>query len=582
MLVCPGFSAPALYESHSGGDQRVESLLFCFCVGPLAPGEPIEPPHRYAYWADDAAASLYKGMKNRLPFASLFLSVRVFTLLLLSALLPGQEFMAQAAFPADSGPVTYRQLRAHAQDLSTRPYTPAPIIASKSLRSLSYDAYRRINFAADAAIWRGDAQPFRLQMFHPGFIHSKPVSIHLIEGEKSRRLPFSADLFDYRDSPIDTALPDAAGFAGFRVHYPINSPDVHDEFLVFLGASYLRAVGRDTVYGLSARGLAVNTVGPGAEEFPRFSHFYIERPTAGCDEIVIHALLDSPSVTGAYRFTVTPGKQTRIKVDASLYPRHDSLRVGIAPLTSMFLFNSSNRPGFDDFRHAVHDSSGLQIQQADGERIWRPLANPTRVQVASFGAVSSLPRGFGLMQRTQAFDQFSDNEARYDKRPSLWIEPLNDWGNGRIELLEIPTANEYQDNIVAYWRPETGLMSGGEYRFRYRMRWGADDNFAQEPGRVMTTASGAGPGDNERLFVIDYSDGRQLQSLAAGDAALRVRATASAGEIVHAGGELVDATGRYRAYVRFAPEQAELSELRVMLEIDGRQWGETWLYRWTE
>ena len=521
-------------------------------------------------------------MITRVPSARLFLPVCFFTLCLSIALLTAPKLIAQPVYHADSGPVTYRQLRAHALDLSKRPHRPAPIIADSGLRSLSYDEYRRINFAADSAIWREDAQPFRLQMFHPGFIHSKPVGIYLIEGEKSRRLTFSVDLFDYRDSPVDTALLDAAGFAGFRVHYPINTPDVHDEFLVFLGASYLRAVGRDSVYGLSARGLAVNTVGPGAEEFPRFSHFYIERPTAGSDDIVIHALLESRSVTGAYRFTATPGKQTRIDVDASLYPRRDRLRVGIAPLTSMFLFDSSNRPGFDDFRHAVHDSNGLQIHRADGERIWRPLANPSGVQVASFGAVSSVPSGFGLMQRVQDFDQFNDNEARYDKRPSLWIEPLSDWGKGRIELLEIPTASEYQDNIVAYWRPDTGLRSGREYRFRYRMHWGADATFTRAPGRVIKTASGAGPGEKERLFVIDYSDGRQTQPAAAGDAALRVRATASAGDIVHASGTLVDATGHYRAYVRFAPGQAELSELRVTLEINGRQWGETWLYRWTE
>lgn len=193
-----------------------------------------------------------------------------------------------------------------------------------------------------------------------------------------------------------------------------------------------------------------------------------------------------------------------------------------------------------------------------------------------------MPTGFGLLQRRQGFDQFNDDEARYDKRPSLWIEPLGDWGDGRVELVEIPTGDEYHDNIVAYWQPSGGLESGQEYRFQYRMHWGSDSPFALEQGRVMNTASGPELGSDERLFVIDYSAGESIPNVRSDWDAVEISATTSAGEITHASGTLLDANGRYRAYVRLDPREASLAELRVTLAVDGEQWGETWLYRWTE
>jgi glucans biosynthesis protein len=454
------------------------------------------------------------------------------------------------------------------------------------LRSLTYDDYRRIVFKPEAAIWANSALPFQLQLFHPGFLHTRPVGLHLVSDGMARRLAFTTDLFNYHDSPVDVGQLNASGYAGFRVHHPINTADRYEEFLVFLGASYFRGVGKDQFYGLSARGLAVNTVGEGDEEFPVFSDFWIERPDAGSDEVIIHALLDSPSVTGAYQFTVLPGDQTRIEVDAHLYPRRDRPRVGIAPLTSMFLFDATNRTLVDDFRTAVHDSDGLYIHQANGERIWRPLANPPSVDVSSFGTTDTQPKSFGLLQRHQAFDRCNDNEARYDKRPSLWIEPLGDWGTGHVELFEIPTVVEYQDNIVAYWQPLEGLQAGKEYHYRYRMHWGDVSPFEPTQGRVIETAAGSTVGSKERTFVIDYrviddSHGQNMANLNSDPDAVRISATTSAGNITSVSGTLVEATGHYRAYVKLDPGQASLAELRVTLEVDGKPWGETWLYRWT-
>lgn len=492
-----------------------------------------------------------------------------------------QPVFSKSDSKSDAHPFSYLWLQGYARELSTRPYRAQLMVEDNPLRSLSYDDYLRIVFDRGAAIWADEALPFQLQMFHPGFLHTTPVRIHLVSDGVARLVPFSTDLFNYHDSPVDIDQVDAGGYAGFRVHHPINTPERYEEFLVFLGASYFRAVGKDQFYGLSARGLAVNTVGAGDEEFPHFSDFWIERPDFNSNEITIHALLDSPSVTGAYQFTVLPGERTQIEVDASLYPRQDRARVGIAPLTSMFFFDATNRAAFDDFRSAVHDSDGLQILQANGEQIWRPLANPSQVQVSSFEA-SEMPIGFGLMQRRQGFARFNDNEARYDKRPSLWIEPLDHWGAGYIELLEIPTDVEYQDNIVAYWQPTDGLEAGTEYHFRYRMHWGMGSPFALEQGRVIETASGTAIGSEERIFVIDYSGGAQIPNLRSNPDAVRINASSSAGLITDVRGTLVESTGHYRTYLKFDPRQASLAELRVTLEVDGQRWGETWLYRWTQ
>ncbi|TVP52683.1 MAG: glucan biosynthesis protein G [Halomonadaceae bacterium] len=491
---------------------------------------------------------------------------------------PGQQLAAQPEYASEAQPFSHQWLQEHARELATQSYTPHTMAEDDPLGDLSYDEYRRIAFDPEAAIWRDEAQPFQLQLFHPGFLHTTPVDIHLVNEGEARRLAFTTDLFHYRHSPVGIDQFDARGYAGFRVHHPLNTPDYYDEFLVFLGASYFRAVGKHQLYGLSARGLAVNTVGPGDEEFPRFSQFWIETPDEHADGILIHALLDSPSVTGAYQFTVVPGEHTRIDVEASLYPRRDIAHLGIAPLTSMFFFDPSNRAGFDDYRNAVHDSHGLKILQANGELIWRPLANPAQVQVSAFSADSTAPEGFGLLQRQQDFARFNDAEARYHKRPSLWIEPQGDWGKGQVELLEIPTADEYHDNIVTYWQPTGGLAAGSEYHFQYRMHWGGESPLAPQPGRVIETAAGTALSSDDKLFVIDYSDGRQIPDQ---DEVL-IQAATSAGEITAVSGTLVEDTGHYRAYVRLDPGEDHLAELRVTLEVDGEPWGETWLYRWTQ
>ncbi|MFG1496133.1 glucan biosynthesis protein G [Saccharospirillum sp. HFRX-1] len=509
-------------------------------------------------------------------------AVAVLLLLLIAGLLFIRSLMAPPASASDTPAFNQRWLEDQARELASKPFTPDSLADDSALRALSYDQYRSIRFDPNHAVWSDEPSPFQLQLFHPGFLHTLPVGIHLVENGVARRLNFDTAVFNYDDSSIDVNNLSADGYAGFRVHHPINTADYYDEFLVFLGASYFRAVAKNQFYGLSARGLAVNTVGEGDEEFPYFSDFWIEQPASGDSDIIVYALLDSPSVTGAYRFTVTPGIETTMDVDANLYPRIDTPRIGVAPLTSMFMFDTTNRARFDDFRNAVHDSDGLQIAQANGEQIWRPLANPAHWQASSFAtADSATPAGFGLMQRRDTFEQFNDNEARYDKRPSLWVEPLGDWGQGHVELLEIPTDGEYQDNIVAYWQPAGGLKVGQTYRYQYRLHWGAASAYAPAQGRITNTASGRALGSNDRIFVIDYSDGSALPDLADHPDAVRIHASTSAGDITDVSGTLIEATGHYQTYVKLNPGAADLAELRVALEVNGQPWGETWLYRWT-
>ena len=465
----------------------------------------------------------------------------------------------------------YEQLEALAAERASQPHQQPSIPDNSPLHRLGYDDYRQIQFNPEAAIWPD--RPFQLQLFLPGFLHTTPVRIHLIESGEVQPLPFDGRLFQFQGRPLNLTRLNPGGYAGFRVHHPINRLDRLEEFLVFLGASYFRAVGRDQFYGISARGLAINTAAAAPEEFPYFTEFWLVQPEPGAESLTLFALLESPSITGAFAVTVAPGNTTTMEVRKTLYPRVDLPDVGVAPLTSMFMFDATNRSFFDDYRNAVHDSDGLWVAPQEGAAIWRPLTNPGRFQVSSFAQNQTLHH-FGLMQRRNQFAQFNDDEARYDLRPSLWIEPLNDWGDGQVELVEIPTLVEYLDNIVAYWQPQGGLRAGEVYTFEYRMHWGAEPT---EPGRIVDTAAGDSVNHDDRTFVIDFAGGRQLADQLGN---IRVLASTSAGQITGTSGTLVQATGHYRAYVRFDAGDAEQADLAVSLELSGQPWGERWHYRW--
>ena len=151
-----------------------------------------------------------------------------------------------------------------------------------------------------------------------------------------------------------------------------------------------------------------------------------------------------------------------------IHPRIDVSEIGVAPLSSMYLHGPADPRVSEDTRPEVHDSDGLSLTLASGERIWRPLANPKTVQVSAL--MGDITR-FGLEQRQRAPAAYADGEAKYEKRPSLFIEPVGDWGDGDIHLLEIPTANEYADNVAAFWRPAKPWRAGKTYRIAYRLHW---------------------------------------------------------------------------------------------------------------
>jgi glucans biosynthesis protein len=361
--------------------------------------------------------------------------------------------------------------------------------------------------------------------------------------------------------------------SGFRVRGRINSNKVWDEFLVFQGASYFRAVAKNLLYGLSARGLAINTAEPSGEEFPAFTHFWIERPAAHSTAIVIYALLESESTTGAYRFTVQPGVETAMDVDLTLFPRSDIRVAGIAPLTSMFLFDETNRGHLDDYRPEVHDSDGLQIEMKSGEQIFRPLANPIKLQVSSF--TTQQPLGFGLVQRSRQQSDFQDFDAQYERRPSAWVEPQGDWGPGSVELVEIPSGRETNDNIVAFWRTAQPLTAAHPAHFAYRINWSAEPAQPKGLAKTIATRSGASLDGKRRVFLLDF--------VGAGDKVdgLRLDLSASAGKISNAALMANSALHGLRASFEIDPRDAELIELRMRIMRGDRPVTETWLYRWT-
>ncbi|MDB5415903.1 MAG: periplasmic glucans biosynthesis protein, partial [Rubritepida sp.] len=346
---------------------------------------------------------------------------------------------AQGPTPFDQNTVTEMARR-----LASEPHRARSSPLPRQIDRLDYDGYRKIRFDPSQAWWSDPALPFRMQPHHRGFLFKDRVDLFEVQEGQASPIRYRASQFLFED--VAAPEPDAdLGFAGFRLLFPLNRPDHFDELCSFLGASYFRGLGRGNVYGLSARGLSIRTADPQGEEFPSFTAFWLEKPKPGDATATIHALLESPSLTGAYRFVVTPGDSTAMEVTATLFPRQDVPSIGVAPATSMFFFGPQDRDGVSDYRPAVHDSDGLMIRTGAGEQIWRPLSNPRDLQVSGF--LDGAPRGFGLMQRSRSFADFQDLNAVYHRRPHLWAEPLQDWGRGEVRLVEIPTQSEIHDNV---------------------------------------------------------------------------------------------------------------------------------------
>ena len=483
--------------------------------------------------------------------------------------------MIFAVFAHVAAAFDFTTVEARARALAAQPYVAPAENLPAWMQALNYEQHRGITFAPDHAWWRKEKLPFQVQFFHPGWLFKSSVKINEVIAGHAQPIPYSPALFDYGANQAGP-VPADLGFAGLRIHYPLVLPD--DELAVFLGASYFRAVGRGMHYGLSARGLAVNTGEPGPEEFPRFDEFWLVRPVAGGGTLTLFALLNSPSVTGAYRFDLQPGDETLVTVHAVLFFRQHPAVVGLAPLTSMFHHGENTGWAKDDFRPEVHDSDGLLMNTGAGEWIWRPLSNPAATRVSSFSDHS--PRGFGLLQRDRDLAHYEDLEANYHLRPSAWVEPVGDWGPGAVRLLEIPTPDETNDNVVACWVPSTLPPVGQPFTFDYRLHW-----LGQSPGRppgafVVSTRQSAVLGHpGHRRFVLDFG------GLPFTGPPRDIRAMASVGPgaklLGAAGIQALAPLGVWRVVFELEPDgSGRPVELRCFLTENGNSLSETWSHLW--
>jgi glucans biosynthesis protein len=475
-------------------------------------------------------------------------------------------------------PFSEAMLHDLAREVAARPYAARPLVPQQ-WRDLTYDQYRAIRYDTSRAFWSGTDSTLEFDLFPPGLYFPRSVEVNMVEGGTARRVPFDLSLYEKHEIvPGDLPVDDRLGYSGVRLRAEIARPGFFQEYAVFQGASYFRVIPRDLVYGLSARGLAVDTAAPEGEEFPDFTRFWIERPAPGARRHRIHALMESPSVTGLYHFTLDPyGDAADVDVRCTLWPRVALDNVGIAPLTSMFYFDAKMRDRFNDFRAAVHDSDGLSIHNGNGEMLWRPLGNPRHLQVSSF--VDDGPQGFGLAQRARRYSDFHDLEAQYHRRPSAWITPGEDWGRGAVTLVEIPTDKEIFDNIVAYWRPREALAAGSESAFSYRLSWTGDIPAQKPVTPVLETRIGRGfPHDLRQVVTIDFAPHAALPE-DYDDLVIYVysaRLETSAG-LVQRNPE----TGGPRLAFSFDPGEVSVAEIRAQLFHEGRGVSEVWLYRWT-
>ena len=395
-------------------------------------------------------------------------------------------------------------------------------------RDMKYADYQQIQFNHDKAYWNNIKTPFKLEFYHQGMYFDTPVAINEVTATAVRKIKYSPDYFNFGNVQHDKDTVKDLGFAGFKVLYPINSKDKNDEIVSMLGASYFRVIGAGQVYGLSARGLAIDTALPSGEEFPRFREFWIERPKPTDKRLTIYALLDSPRATGAYRFVIMPGRDTVVDVQSKVYLRDKVGKLGVAPLTSMFLFGPNQPSPATNFRPELHDSNGLSIHAGNGEC--------------------------------------------------------------KVELVEIPTNDETNDNIGAYWTPDQLPEAGKEMNFKYTITFSRDEDKLHAPDNayVMQTRRSTGDVKQSNLirqpdgtvaFVVDFT-GQDMKKLSPDTA---VSAQASIGD----NGEIVENTVRYNPVTKGwrltlrvkVKDPKQTTEMRAALVSDDQPLSETWSYQ---
>jgi len=527
-----------------------------------------------------------------------FISSAATTAALAALGLPAEAFAANHLKLGQAAPFSFETLIAQVRAMAAAPYQPQGKPPAEILDKINYEAHGKIKFNTDTALFANGPGQFPVTFFHLGRYFQAPVHMYALESNagnmQAREIVYDESYFDMpADSPA-RKLPRGSGFAGFRFQESRQGDQQQlnwrkNDWVAFLGASYFRAIGDLYQYGLSARGIAIDVAQAGvAEEFPNFTHFYFESPAAHSDTVVVYAVLDGPSIAGAYKFvmqrhTAEAPAGVIMEVECALFLRRDVGRLGIAPATSMYWFSETVKGTGVDWRPEVHDSDGLAIWTGAGEHIWRPLNNPSHISASAFG--DNNPRGFGLLQRDRNFDHYQDG-VRYERRPSLWVEPLEGWGEGAVQLIEIPTDDEIHDNIVAMWVPRAKATAGSSYRLRYRLHWRQDEPYPTPLARCIATRLGNGgqPGQprpqNVRKFMVEFI-GAPLEKLAFGELPEAVLSS-SRGSFSYIFTEAVPdgVAGHWRAQFDLSVEGDEPVDLRLFLRHNKQTLSETWLFQY--
>ena len=499
-------------------------------------------------------------------------------------LLTGAAAPARGPGEGAAAPFDYAHLKGLARTRAAQPYVAAAKRLPPAVAGLDWDHWQAIRFRDERSLWVDEGLRFQVRFAHPGYTLDKPVRMYEVVNGAAREITFDPTLYDYTHAGIrPAAVPSNLGFGGFRILHHTNWTR---DCAAFQGASYFRAVDGDLQYGMSQRGLAINCGMSEPEEFPDFIAYYLERPAKDSSRLTVYGLLDSPSVSGAYRFVIDVGDTIVMDIDSALYPRRQIERIGIAPATSMFMFGKNDRRIADDWRPEIHDSDGLQISTGAGEWIWRPLVNPASVRVNSF--LDDAPRGFGLMQRERQFAQYQDDGVFYDKRPSVWIEPKSSWHKGAVMLVEIPTPDETNDNIVAFWTPEDKPQAGVEYLYGYRLYWCRDNPHGPKLATVIATRTGVGGVVGAKRthfawrFVIDFAGG-ELTALSENAHVVPVISSSRGRIEIPSARRIVTRAGEWRVMFDLAltSDIVEPVNLRLYLSADGQALTETWLYQYT-
>jgi periplasmic glucans biosynthesis protein len=479
-------------------------------------------------------------------------------------------------------PFDYARLKGLARTRAAAPYAPPPERLPPAVARLDWDHWEAIRYREDRSLWAEEGLRYQIRFAHLGFRVLKPVRMYAVADGRAREIAYDTAMWDYSRAGLNPReLPSNLGFGGFKIFY---HTDWVRDVSVFEGASYFRAVDGDMQYGMSQRGLAVDTGLPHPEEFPDFIAYYLERPQRNSNLLTVYGLLDSPSVAGAYRFVISMGDTQVFDVDAALYPRKEIERVGIAPGTSMFFAGKNQKNISEDWRPEIHDSDGLQIWNGAGEWLWRPLRNPKVVRVNSF--LDDGPRGFGLMQRERSFIAYQDDGVFYEKRPSVWVEPKAGWGRGSVMLVEIPTRDETMDNVVAFWNPAEKPQAGEEALFGYRLYWCRYSPVNPKLATTGATRTGIGGVVGQKRthfswrFVVDFFGGDE-QLLTEADRVVPV-IWASRGRIEITSARPLRPLNGWRAMFDLAPTDpsTEPIDLRLYLALDGQPLTETWVYQY--